>query len=282
MARTSKVSKKRAQQLKHDKFRDATMGAFDRLGNRLEGRGRRALYVVGALLALGLLFGLYRTWSHSRAERASLALGKAIEIWNAPVTTGTPPPGRTGPTFTSEREKAQRAVEEFQKVAAEYGDPYREMAKFFIAVNMLQVERAQGLEQLTALTRSGNEEVAGRAKFALAQAKEATAPGEDRDRQLEEAVALYAELLRDKDSPVPPDTLNFRIAAVRERQGRKDEAADILFKLVEESRKSKGKDGRAASASSTAREASTRLKALSPERFAQLTPETAGKPELPF
>jgi tetratricopeptide (TPR) repeat protein len=197
------------------------------------------------------------------------------------VTTGTPIPGRTGPTFTSEREKAQKAIEEFQKVADQYGDPYREMAKFFIAVNMLQVERAKGLEQLGALTKSGNDEVAARAKFALAQAKEAGAPGEDRDRQYEEAVALYSELLKDKDSPVPADTLNFRIASVRERQGRKDEAADILFKLVEESRKAKGKDGKPAAPSATAREASNKLKTLSPERFAQLTPD-AGKPELPF
>ncbi len=257
------------------------MGAFDRLGDRLEGRGRTILYALAGLVVLAVLFGLYRTWSNSRAEKASLALGKAIEIANAPVTTGTPVPGNKGPSFTSEREKAQKAVEEFQKVADQYGDPYRELAKFFVAVNMLQVERAKGLEQLSALTRSGNEEVAARARFALAQAKEASAPGEDRDRQLEEAVALYTELLKDKDSPVPADTLNFRIAAVRERQGRKDEAAEILFRIVEESRKGKGKDGKAASPSSTVSEASSKLKTLSPERFAQLTPD-AGKPELPF
>ena len=257
------------------------MGFFDRLGNRLEGRGRTVLYVIGALIALGLLFGLYRTWSNSRAEKASLALGKAIEISNATVTTGTPEPGTTGLTFPSEREKAQRAVEEFQKVAAEYGDPYRELAKYFIAVNMLQIERAKGIEQLTGLAKSGNSEVAARAKFALAQAKESPVAGEDRDAQFDEAVRIYEELLKEKDSVIPADTVNFRIASIRERQGRKDEAVEILVRIIEESRKAKGKDAKPASTSSTARAASEKLKTLSPERFAQLTPE-AGKPELPF
>ncbi len=48
MARTTK---KRAQQLKHDKFRDTTMGLIDRAGDRLEGRGRTILYALAGLAA---------------------------------------------------------------------------------------------------------------------------------------------------------------------------------------------------------------------------------------
>jgi hypothetical protein len=274
VARTAKTTKKRAQQLKHDKFRDATMGAFDRLGDRLEGRGRTLLYAIGAAVLLLVLFGVYRAWSGSRADKANHALGRAIEIANGEVTTGTPTPGSTGPTFSSERERAQRAVEEFQKVAAEYGGSHREMARYFAAVNLLVVERARGLTELDGLTKSGNAEVAARARFALAQAREA-------DRDYDGALSLYNDLLRNGNAVVPADTVNFRVASVYERQGKKAEAADILFRLVEESRKAKDAAGKPATPSATAREAADKLEKLDPERYKQLTPETPGG-DLPF
>ena len=52
MARTTK---KRAKQLKHDKFRDTTMDVYGRLSHRFEGRGRTILYAAGALVAFAVL-----------------------------------------------------------------------------------------------------------------------------------------------------------------------------------------------------------------------------------
>jgi len=234
-------------------------------------REKRLAVVAASLVVLAVLFGLYRTWSGRAADRAGLALGNAIKIANAPVTTGTPPPGESGPTFPTERERAQRAVEEFRKVAAEHGDPHRELARYFAAANLLMVERDKGVAELEGLTRSGNDEVAARARFALAQAHEA-------DQQYDQALALYNELLKDKNPVVPADTINFRIAAVHEREGRRDEAADILFRMVEEARKAKDKDGKPVPLSTTAREATTKLETLHPERYAQLTPEPSAAP----
>jgi tetratricopeptide (TPR) repeat protein len=128
------------------------------------------------------------------------------------------------------------------------------------------VEREKGVAELEGLTRSGNDEVAARARFALAQAREA-------DKRYDEALAIYNELLKDKNPIVPADTVNFRIAAVKEQQGNKDEAAEILFRMVEEARKAKDKDDKPVPLSTTAREASTKLEALNPERYAQLPPE---------
>jgi hypothetical protein len=268
----ARTTKKRAQQLKHDKFRDATMRGFDRLGNRLEGRGRTLLYAIAAIIAAAALLGIYNWWSHRRAGEASRALGRAIEVSTAPVVTGTPIPGETGPTFPSERERAQKAVEEFQKVAAEYGDPHRALARYFVAVNLLTVERERGLAELDSLTKSGNDEVAARSRFALAQAKEA-------DKDYDGAVALYTQLVNDKSGVVPPDTANFRIASVYEKQGKTNEAAEILFRIADEARKAKGKDGKPAPVSATARRAADRLQTLNPARYAQLPPEPSITPE---
>lgn len=262
MARTSK---KRAQQLKHDKFRDTTMGLLDRAGDRLEGRGRTLLFALAAVGAALILFFVYQWWSDRRADEARHALGKAIEIAEAPVVTGTPDPSQTGPSFPSERERAQKAVEEFQKVQQQHGSPYNQLARYFAATNLLVVEREKGLSELDQLAKSGDDEVAARAKFALAQARES-------DGQLDQAAALYQELLKEQGRYVPVTTLNFRLASVYEKQDKKNEAIDILFRLVEESRKAaEGKEDKPAEPA-LVRAAAEKLQKLSPERYAQLPP----------
>ena len=263
MARTSK---KRAQQLKHDKFRDTTMGLIDRVGDRLEGRGRTILYALAGLAAALVLFFVYQWWSDKRADGARLALGKAIEIAEAPIVTGTPDPTQTGPSFPSERERAQKAVEEFQKVQQQYGSPYNQLARYFAATNLLVVEREKGLGELDQLAKSGNDEVAARARFALAQARET-------DGQLDQAAALYQELLKEQGSHIPVSTLNFRLASVYEKQDKKNEAAEILFNLVQESRKAaEGKEDKPDSEPAIVRAAADKLQKLNPERHAQLPP----------
>ncbi|MCA1591664.1 MAG: hypothetical protein LC754_03240 [Acidobacteria bacterium] len=275
MARITK--KQRKKQLKHDAFRDTTMDFYDRLSHRTEGRGRAILYVAVALVAAAILFSVYSWWSGRRADEARLALGKAIEIADAPVVTGTPLPNETGPTFPNERERAQKAVEEFQKVQSKYGAPFNELARYFAAVNLLTVDRNKGLSELDAISKGGNAEVSARAKFALAQSKEA-------DAQYDAAAALYQELLQGKDKVVSDNTLNLRLANVYERQDKKDEAANLLFRMIEASRKEQQdkKEGKTATESASIRAAADKLQTLSPERYAQLPPEPVAKNAPPF
>ena len=207
MARTTK---KRVQQLKHDKFRDTTLDAAGRLQHRFEGRGRTILYAIGGAVALVALLLAFNWWRERKADEARFALGKAIEIAEAPVSP-TPQPNQTGPTFINERERAQKAVEAFQKVQSDYGSPYSEIARYFAATNLLTIDRPKGLSELEALTKGGGDEVAARARFALAQAREA-------DGQYDAAEALYRELLNDKSGAVSPNSVRLRLATVLEKQ----------------------------------------------------------------
>lgn len=259
--------KRRARELKHDKFRDTTMGLFDRLGDALEGKGRTILYGIGALIALAIIVGLLTTWRAKKTDEAEHALGRAIEIASTTVSA-TPAPGATGPNFTSENERAQRAVEEFQKVADKYGDPYRTKARYFIATNLLTLDRNKALSQLDELTKSGDAEVATLAKFALAQAREA-------DAKYDEAAAIYNELAKQNGAVVTADVANFRLASVYEKQGKKQEAADILFNIASAARVAKDNDGKPLPPSSVAREAGQELQKLDPDRFAKLPPESS-------
>ena len=106
----AKYKKKRARELQHDRFRDTTMSFFDRLGDLLEGRGRAILYgLVGLIVAALVIFQIIR-WTNKKSDEARQALGRAITISRAQVTT-TPPPGNTDPTFATDKERAQRAID---------------------------------------------------------------------------------------------------------------------------------------------------------------------------
>jgi len=261
----AKYKKKRARQLQHDRFRDTAMTVFDRFGDRLEGRGRTILYVLAGIViavALGLFF---IRWNHRKTDEARRALGRAITIAVTPVSPTTPSTP-TSPSFTSEQERAQKSIEEFQKVAAKYGEPYRSEARYFAATNMLTVDRAKALAELRELSKSSNADVAALAKFALAQALEA-------DTKYDEAAQLYRELASSGAQVITPETANLRLALVYSKQGKKKEAADLLFNIVDASRKAKGSDQMPLPPSGAATDAASELQKLDPERYAQLPPE---------
>lgn len=263
----AKYKKKRARELQHDRFRDTTMGLLDRAGNQLEGKGRTILYGLGGILLAALLVFAFVKWSNRKSDEAQQALGRGITITKAPVLS-SPVPGATELTFTTDKERAQRAIEVFEAVAAKYGDPYQAHARYFIANNRLALDRPKGIAELTELTNSSVTEVAVLSKFALAQANES-------DARYDEAVKLYTELAKLNNPTVPHETANLRLAKVYEKQGKKKEAADLLFNIVDASRKAKGPDNLPVPTSSAAREAAEELQKLDPDRYAQLPPETA-------
>jgi hypothetical protein len=260
----AKYKKKRARELKHDKFRDTTMGLVDRASHKMEGKGRRTLYVLAAIAVAGLVIWGFTSWRRSKAAEASQALGRAIKIVDTPVIA-EPVPGQTAPSFRTEKERAQKAVEEFQKVAQNYGGSTGEYARYFAATQQLILDRGKGTGELEALTRSGETEVSTLAKFALAQVKEG-------DGKYEEAAALYGDLAKQNSAIITPDTANLRLALAYSKLGKKQEAVEILFKIAETARQAKGKDGKPAPQSSAARMAAQELEKLDPARHAQLTP----------
>lgn len=269
----AKYKKKRARELKHDKFRDTTMRLFDRFGDRLEGKGRTILYGLAAVIAIALITGLIIKWTNRKADEARAALGRAIAISTSPVSSSSPMPGSPASSFNSEQERAQKAIEEFQKVVAKYGDPYRSQARYFMATNMLYVDRNKGISDLGELGNNSIKEVATLSKFALAQAKET-------DGKFDEAVALYRELASANSAVVTPETANLRLAMVYEKQGKKKEASDLLFNIVEAARKAKEPDGNPKPESQAARDAAQELEKIDPARHEQLTPEPP--PSMPF
>jgi predicted negative regulator of RcsB-dependent stress response len=141
------------------------------------------------------------------------------------------------------------------------------MARYFAANNLLKLDRPKAINELQTLTQSSETEVAMLAKFALAQTKEA-------DNKLDEAAALYAELAKMNSPLITADTANLRLASVYEKQGKKKEAAELLFNIVEPARKARDKDGKPLPQPAAARQAAEKLEKIDPARYAQLTPDT--------
>ena len=257
----AKYNKKRARELKHDRFRDATMLLADRLADRVGDHRKQILYgLIGLVIVTIGIYGLVR-WRHKHADEAAAAMGRAIAINDADVGPN-PPPGSRDPFFTGQQERSEAAIREFEKVAVKYGEPYRTEARYFIATNELVTDRLKAETDLQNLT-SAQGDVGVLAKYALAQAKES-------DGALDQAAALYSQIATSNSSVVTPNSANLRLAIVYNKQSKKKEASDILFNMISEARNAKDKDGKAIPESAAARAAAQELLKIDPTRHAQL------------
>lgn len=259
----AKYKKKRARELKHDRFRDTTMLLADRLADRVAGRRKQILYVLIALVVVAIGVYVFVRWRNKHAEEARAAMGRAIAINIADIMP-SPPPGSKDPVFSTQEERSARAIEAFQAVAGKYGEPYRSQARYFISTNELVTDRLKAENDLQALSQ-GSGDVALLSKFALAQAKES-------DGNLDEAAKLYGELVKANSAVVTADSANLRLAIVYNKQGKKKEAADILFNLVSAARNARDKDGKPIPEPAAARQATQELLKIDPARQAQLPP----------
>lgn len=254
-----------------DAFQHNVGSKLEEVGKKFEGQGKNILYGLAALVVVGIIALLIYSWNSRSNATAQTALGKAIETSQAVVSASPMPAGSTQKSFKTEKERAEASIAEFQAVADKFGGSVGEKAKYFVAVNRLSVDRAAGTAELESLaTTSG--EVGKLAKFALAQVRAD-------DGKTDEAVTLYQELAAMSDPIVAKETINFELAKLYEKQGKKEDAVGVLFNLVKSASEAKDLDGKSVPLNSTAQSAKEKLEQLDPEKAKEI-PQPA--PELPF
>jgi tetratricopeptide (TPR) repeat protein len=240
------------------------------VGKKFEGRGKTILYGVGALVVIAILVMLFMSWNKRTDAAAQTALGKAIETSRATISETGVPAGSAQKSFKTEKERAEAAIAEFQAIVDKFGGSVAETAKYFIAINRLDVDRAAGIQELEAI--AANNTPSGKmAKFALAQTRVA-------DNRLDEAAALYQELLAMDNPIVARETLNFELAGIYERQDKKQEAAELYFNIAKAASEAKDLDGNPVRLSQTAIEAKEKLEELDPERAKEIPEPTPSSP----
>lgn len=254
-----------------DEFQSGVNQRVEDFSRRFEGKGRNVLYGLAAVAVLAVLIGIFFAWNRRSDAAAQAALGKAIETSQAQVSDTPAPAGSTAKIFKTEKERAEAAIPEFQAVVDKFGGEVEDKAKYFIAVNRLKLDRAAGIQELEGLAKSSGE-VGTLSKFALAQTKAD-------DGKLDEAAALYDELIKLSNPILAKDTLNFELAQIYQKQGKTTEAADIYYNIAKTASEAKSLDEKPIPMSQTAREAKDKLEKISPERAKEII-EPA--PESPF
>jgi predicted negative regulator of RcsB-dependent stress response len=254
-----------------DPFQQNVGDKVEQFGAGLRGQGKTIMYGGIAVVVIVILAFIGYSYFKRQGAAGQAALGKAIETTQAQVSA-SPMPGYTGRTFATEKEKSDAVIADFQTVADKYGSPFSDRAKLFIASEQLKTDRAAGMAGLEDAAKSGDKETAALAKFALAGARES-------DGKLDEAAALYQDILKQSYVLPSKDTVNFALAGIYEKQNKTADAADIYFNIVKAAREAKGSDGKPLQMSGTAREASTKLEKIAPDKAKELPPEPTSTDE---
>lgn len=253
-----------------DDFQRNVGAQVEDLGKKFEGRGKTIMYAIAAVAVLAVLIGIYSIWSRRTNNAAQAALGKAIETSQSQVTDTPPPAGSTQKTFKTEKERAEAAIPEFQAVVDKFGNPYKEKAQYFIAVNKLAIDRPAAVSELEGLANSSGE-VGTLAKFALAQAKAG-------DGKLDEAVTLYSSLAGLSNPIVAKDTINFELAQIYQKQGKTADAENLYYNIAKTASEAKDADGKAIPMTQTAREAKEKLEEINPEKAKEIVEPASESP----
>lgn len=247
-----------------DEFQTGVSKKVEDFSTQFQGKGKNIIYALAAVAVLAVLIGIFSIYNRRSNAAAQTALGKAIETSQTKVSDVPVPAGSTEKSFKTEKERAEASINEFQAVANTYGNPVRDKAKYFIAVNRLMIDRPTAIQELEELSKTGGE-VGTLSKFALAQAK-------TDDGKLDEAATLYSDLAKTSDPILAKDTINFQLAKIYEKQGKAAEAADLYYNIAKPASEAKDLDDKPIPMSQTARDAQQKLEQLNPEKAKEIKP----------
>ncbi|MBK9153740.1 MAG: hypothetical protein IPM25_05925 [Chloracidobacterium sp.] len=253
-----------------DKFQENVGHKVEEIGKTIGGHKRNLLYGLGIAVVVAASVIAYFVWTARNEAAGQLALARAIEYHDAVVSNNPTPTGSVRKQFRTATERAQAAIPEFQLVAEQYGGHIAQKAKYFIAVNQLTLDRAVGIAELEALAGS-DDHVGKLAKFTLAQTR-------IDDGRLDEAATLLTELANASDAVVSKDSVNFELAKVYEKQGKTQEAVNILFEIAKAAAEAKDADGKPLPPGPVSQAAKDKLQKLDPAKAKEI-PEAAPTPD---
>lgn len=210
------------RQLKQDQFTAAAQETYS------WAVGHRGKLVYGGIAVAVVLVIVFGGWFYlqQQDEAAGVALGHALQVYQAPVTSaGQPPlPGTT--SFASAQDRAKAARAEFAKVAEKYSHTNSaRIARYFMGLADNEAGNTAAAEQeLKEVADSGHSDVTALAKFALASLYR----GQGKDAQ---AVTLYKDLIDHPTNTVAKSQAQLALASVYEQKQPQD--ARNLYQQVQ-------------------------------------------------
>jgi len=194
-------------QLKEDRFSRVTLGAAEKTAHwSVEHRNTLAIaIVVVALIAAGAVGGWY--YLSAQDEKASFDMSQALRTLQAQLRPAGTPAQPDIPSFTSAKERAAAAHNQFQAVVDKYPHTRTaDMARYFLGVTSVSAgDNATAEKQFKEVASNGNKELASVAKLALASVYGNTNRAKD-------AEAIYKELTNKPTASVSKVTAELQLA----------------------------------------------------------------------
>jgi tetratricopeptide (TPR) repeat protein len=211
-------------QLKQDKF-----ATFVSKEMQLATENRRSIITaVAVILGVLLLVVGYVTYTNSRDDKASLALGNAMRTYSAELR-GPGAAATQDVSFASAKERAQAALKQFNQIASDYAATRNgKYARYMAGVAAMEAGDPKASEQyLTEAAGFRDKDIASLAKFALASLYR----NQQRDADV---IRLYKELIDADSTAVPKTTAQFELASFYETKQQPAEAARIYQQIQSE------------------------------------------------
>ncbi len=206
--------------LKQDKLARAAKSSASWVGEHRTGVLR---WVIGAgvIVVLGVAA---LAWWNVRTSAADLALGQAIDLYNAPLAEPGEPPEKG--TYTTAEARATEANREFVAVAHNFQWlPEAAKAEYFAGVTYAELgENAQAETELKAAAGASSRNLANLARYALAGVYHQT----NRDSQ---AIDLYNQLIAKPSETVSASVAQLALADLYVAEGKQNQARALWGKI---------------------------------------------------
>ncbi len=209
-------------QLKQDQFAER---AKEAVSWTVEHRDKLIYGGIAIAAAVAIILGVW-FYTQQQDEAAGVALGHAIQVYNAPIQPGAQTPAGETTSFASAADRARAAKAEFQKVAGSYPRTRSgQIARYFVGLTDVDLgNNADAEKELKASADSGRADLAALAKFALASLYRKT--GKE-----SEAVKLYKDLVDHPSNTVAKATAQLELASLYEPKQPKE--ARLIYEQIQ-------------------------------------------------
>jgi predicted negative regulator of RcsB-dependent stress response len=207
--------------LKEDRFAETAQGTFSWLREH-------TVNVVGGIIVATLIIagalGVYY-YMEDHEQKASTALGSAMDTLNAHVGAADANPEDNDETYSSVKDRGQAAQKKLETVANQYPHTHSgKIARYLVgAAELQQGNNAAAEATFKQVASSGDKEVASLAKLALAALYRSMNRNQD-------AIALYKELADHPTHEVSKIAAQFELAGMYENT-QPDEARKLYQEI---------------------------------------------------
>lgn len=211
------------QDMKKDEFVDTV----ERWTHALEDNWKQVAAIGGGLAAVVLIAAGGYWWHSSSLAEAREALARASATLDAPIVSeGANPADTVNPTFSSERERSEAALNALDAFEAQHGAGPDGLAAYYRGIALLRLSRGADAEASfsDALAAATNPTVRGLVRQGMASA--ASEQGDDA-----KAETILRELSTEPPAGYPQDLVLFELSRVLDREGKTDEAEQVKQRL---------------------------------------------------